>query len=191
MISTDKRMQDMSPKLEATINPDESIIWRGKVESDHVLRPVQNLYLIMGVVLLLSLILNLVWIDFEFEINGSITWTIGAIVFVFLVIVVDRRRSRSKTQHQLSSIVYLLTEKRAICAIGDKSDSISTFPLETLCIIEKRLSTNGIGDLIFSKEVAIDSDNCPYTKELGFIGIRDVKAVEELILKFQTSLRKT
>lgn len=79
--------------------------------------------------------------------------------------------------------IYALTDRRAIVIQGSWWGSITVRSFESaqLTDLQRKQNPDGSGDLIFSQEVRRDSDGDRRVTNIGFMGIRDVKAVEEKV----------
>jgi len=77
--------------------------------------------------------------------------------------------------------IYIVTNQRAIIyKYGRKIKVKSFFPYQ-LMNIERHQKENGTGNIIFAHEVSYDSDGDRSTTQVGFIGIKDVKKVEDIM----------
>ncbi len=79
--------------------------------------------------------------------------------------------------------VYLLTDQRAIIFDGGWSTTIRFFKPDQLINISRKQRRNGTGDLIFVIQFTYNNQDNQRVKEIGFIGIDDVKMVHDLIEK--------
>ena len=77
--------------------------------------------------------------------------------------------------------VYVVTDRRAIMFDGGFSTTIRSFGPDRLDDIRRRQRRDGSGDLIFEKEISYDSEQHRHSTDIGFIGIADVKQVEDLV----------
>ncbi|TWT99395.1 hypothetical protein Pla108_03320 [Botrimarina colliarenosi] len=80
--------------------------------------------------------------------------------------------------------VYAITDQRAIVFKQEWSGmSIRSFRPDQLGAIERKQHADGSGDLIFAKEITQYGRNNhgPHISRIGFIGIANVKQVEDLI----------
>jgi len=79
--------------------------------------------------------------------------------------------------------IYVLTDKRAIVIRGTWRGSITvrSFERERLTDLQRKQNADGSGDLIFARDVRRDSDGDRYSTDVGFLGIRDVKNVEDMV----------
>ena len=77
--------------------------------------------------------------------------------------------------------VYLLTDKQAIIFEGGWSTTIRSYRPNQLGKITRKQKKDGSGDLIFETKVSFDGEGDRRRTHLGFIAIRNVKMVKELI----------
>ena len=78
---------------------------------------------------------------------------------------------------------YVLTDRRAILftAGGRGSVTIRSFEPERLTDLRREQHADGSGDLVFAQDIRRDSDGDRHSTGVGFLAIREVKAVEELV----------
>ena len=84
---------------------------------------------------------------------------------------------------ELKKTVYVVTNQRLIIYIYGWKTKVKSFQPSQLKNIERHQKADGSGDLIFANEVRYDSDGDRITNKIGFMGIKDVKQVEDLINK--------
>lgn len=77
--------------------------------------------------------------------------------------------------------VYVLTTIREIIFDGGVSTTIRSFGPDRLTDLRRKQWNDGSGDLIFERKLSYDSDGGRQTTDHGFLAIRDVKAVEDLV----------
>lgn len=81
--------------------------------------------------------------------------------------------------------VYVLTDRRAIVfTAGHRgSHSIRSLFPASLQSIERKQHADGSGDLVLVRDVSRDNDGDRVSKPIGFLAVRDVRTVEELMRK--------
>jgi len=86
-----------------------------------------------------------------------------------------RRRARRSA--------YVLTDRRAILFTAGWRGSVTvrTFMPERLTDLRRKQHTDGSGDLVFAQDIRRDSDGDRHSTDVGFLAIREVKSVEELV----------
>jgi|BioPla2DNA2_1021312.scaffolds.fasta_scaffold14930_3 hypothetical protein len=84
---------------------------------------------------------------------------------------------------ELKKTVYLVTNQRLIIYIYGWKTKVKSFQPSQIRNVERHQKADGFGNLIFAKEVFYDSDGDRRTSKIGFMGIKDVKQVEDLIYK--------
>ncbi len=77
--------------------------------------------------------------------------------------------------------IYIITNQRAIIYKYGRKIKVKSFLPEQMVNIERCQRKNGTGDIIFFNKVTYDSDGDRRTTKVGFIGVRDVKRVEEIL----------
>lgn len=86
--------------------------------------------------------------------------------------------------------VYAITDKRAIVFKQEWNGmSIRSFRPEQLGSIERRQHADGAGDLIFTREISSYGGNNsgPRITPIGFLGVANVKQVEDLVEQLAAS----
>ncbi len=79
--------------------------------------------------------------------------------------------------------VYVITNQRAITFDGGWSTTIRSYPPDKLQDIYRKEKKNGFGDVIIVRKAWRDSDGDRRTEELGFLGIRNPKDIEQMLKK--------
>jgi hypothetical protein len=78
--------------------------------------------------------------------------------------------------------IYVLTNHRAlVCAFGQFRKQVRSFAPERLAELERKQQADGSGDLVFRQDLHIDSEGSRFFKEVGFLGVRNVKQVETMV----------
>jgi hypothetical protein len=98
-------------------------------------------------------------------------WIVG----FFLATAPKRARSRAK------NTLYAITEKRAVIFVDDGTSSVQSFYLDKLSELEKTVHSDGTGDLRLAVENRSDGDGGTRKTPIGFMGIPDVKNVDEIL----------
>ena len=80
--------------------------------------------------------------------------------------------------------VYVLTDRRAILfrANWRGSLNIRSFNPDQLTTIQRTQHKDGTGDVVFSQDFRRDNDGHRVSSNIGFLAIRDVKSVEEMVI---------
>ncbi len=78
---------------------------------------------------------------------------------------------------------YVITDRRAILFTAGWSGSVTvrSFGPDRLTDLRRRQHADGSGDLVFAQDIHRNSDGERHSADVGFLAIREVKAVEELI----------
>ena len=74
--------------------------------------------------------------------------------------------------------VYVITNRRAITFYGGRTITIRSYPPDRLQDVYRKERKDGSGDVIIARRAWRDSDGDRQSEELGFLRVRDVKAVE-------------
>lgn len=86
-----------------------------------------------------------------------------------------RRRARRSA--------YVLTDRRAIVFTAGWRGSITvrSFEPERLNDLRRKQHPDGSGDLVFAQDIRRDSDGDRLATDVGFLAVREVKSVEEMV----------
>jgi hypothetical protein len=78
--------------------------------------------------------------------------------------------------------IYVITDKRAIIFDGGFKTNIRSFTANQLQDLSRKQRRDGSGDIVFKREISYNNqgNNMP-VKEIGFLGIDNVKDVEDKI----------
>ncbi len=79
------------------------------------------------------------------------------------------------------TIVYAITNQRAIVIEGAKSITVKSYPAADISEFERTEHPDGSGDLILRSEQYRDSDGDRQTRKHGFYAVDDVRRVERLV----------
>jgi hypothetical protein len=87
---------------------------------------------------------------------------------------------------------YVLTDRRAILFTAGWRGSVMvrSFEPERLTDLRRKQQTDGSGDLVFAQDIRRDSDGDRPSTDVGFLAIREVKVVEELVRALTTQRSK-
>ncbi|MBN1512775.1 MAG: PH domain-containing protein [Phycisphaerae bacterium] len=77
--------------------------------------------------------------------------------------------------------VYAITDRRAILFEGGRSMTVRSFPPDKLRDVFRKERKDGSGDVIFYCRTWRDCDGDRHAQDVGFMRIRNAKAVEDLI----------
>lgn len=79
--------------------------------------------------------------------------------------------------------VYVISNRRAITFDGGRTTTIRSYSPERLEDVYRKEKKDGTGDVIIVRRAWRDSDGDRQSEELGFLRVRDPKAVEALLRK--------
>ena len=77
--------------------------------------------------------------------------------------------------------VYLVTDKRAISIQGGRSTTIRSYLPDQLKDVYRKERGDGTGDVIIAIERWKDSEGDQKSKEIGFLGVRSPRGVENML----------
>ena len=109
-----------------------------------------------------------------------------AIIGVFILIGLLILSSPFWAAKAAKNTVYVITDKRAVIVLKKNSEiEIKNFQPDELRDIDKRIFSDGSGDLIFDRQVSLHHSHKHGThehiKETGFFGIPAVNDVQEML----------
>jgi len=86
---------------------------------------------------------------------------------------------------------YVLTDRRAILFRVNWRGAVNvrSFNPDQLTNIQRVQERDGSGDVIFAQDIPRDNDGNRVSRNVGFLAIREVKAVEELVRVLAQSKR--
>jgi hypothetical protein len=90
-------------------------------------------------------------------------------------------------RHKARSMVYAVTDQRAITIEGKKSITVKSYLAADILNMERTEHPDGSGDLVLRSEQYRDSDGDRQTKRYGFFAVDDVRRVENLVGKLVQS----
>ena len=173
----------LQQRLRAELKPGESIAWAGQ--------PIPDRFMKAGFLLWLFFIpwtaFSLFWIagasGFKwpsFDSGGSFFPLFG---IPFVLIGLGGLSAPVWLRRKALSIIYAITNERAITIEGIKSVMVKSYLVNDLGALERTEHQDGSGDLVFRNEYYRDSDGDRQTRKQGFFAIADVRRVEELLEK--------
>lgn len=77
--------------------------------------------------------------------------------------------------------VYVITDRRAIMFDGGWMTMVRSYPPHRLQNVYRKEKRNGSGDVILEQRMRSGGENGPQAMDVGFLGIRDPKAVEGML----------
>jgi len=136
------------------------------------------------------------WTAFAFFWTGAAAWGVsrlqnaGPWVFLFpmfgvpfILVGIALLLSPYWVRRSARMTAYAVTDSRAILFQGGWRGSVSvrSFEPAQLADLQRRQRPDGSGDLVFAREFRNGPKGNRYLSEVGFLGIRDVKEVEDLV----------
>jgi hypothetical protein len=77
--------------------------------------------------------------------------------------------------------VYVITDRRAITFEGGLAATVASYAPDRLRYLQRKDRANGTGDIVFERQVIPRPRGGSYEKELGFLGVREPRKVEQLL----------
>ena len=101
----------------------------------------------------------------------------------FILIGVGMLSSPYWARRKARGSVYVLTDRRAILFTAGwrGSMTVRSFEPERLNDLRRNQHSDGSGDLVFAQDIHRDSDGDRRSTDVGFMAIREVKQVEEMV----------
>lgn len=183
--------QHLQQRLQAELKPGESITWAGQPNPDRYMKSAFMIWLFF-----------IPWTAF------SLFWIAGASGFrmpqfndgwslfplfglPFLLIGVGGLSSPFWMRRKARSIIYAITNHRAISIEGKKSFTVKSYLASDITNIERTEHSDGSGDLILRTESYRDSDGDQQTRRHGFFSVDNVKHLESLLANLARVNRAT
>lgn len=181
MASIFKLPQDMQYRLQSELKAGETIAWVGQPDPSRYMRDGYKLWFFF----IPWTAFSLFWIagasGFEmptFERGWSLFPLFG---LPFLLIGIGGLSSPYWLRRKAYSIVYAVTNHRAIIMEGAKSVSVKSYFPKDITDLQRTQHQNGSGDLILCTEYYRDSDGDERSRRQGFFAVPDVRSVEEVV----------
>jgi hypothetical protein len=116
--------------------------------------------------------------------GGAITWLFPLFGVPFIFIGIGMLSSPYWARRRAERMAYVITDRRAIIFQGGWRGSINVRSFEPSTLkgdLQRKQHADGSGDLIFTQELRRGSKGRQYTTNIGFLAVREVKAVEEMV----------
>lgn len=108
----------------------------------------------------------------------------------FLLIGIGMLLTPIYTYRNAFKTVYVLTDRRAITFVGGFRIAVRSFLPRELTTVYRKQGRDGSGDVIFNAKRWKDSEGSSHSEEIGFLGIDDVRSVEQLLKEMVDSHRR-
>jgi hypothetical protein len=190
---TSKLPSELRPTVESEIQSGERVLWMEQPIPGRLARGMWPI-----------VVFGIPWTAFALFWTGSAFWMTSGDKFPgpfnafplfglpFILIGLGMLSSPYWARRSARRSVYILTDRRAIIFKGGLRGSVTvrSFEPEKLSELQRKQQRDGSGDLIFTQDVRRDSDGDRHTSNVGFIGIREVKNVEEMVRTLSQKSRK-
>ncbi|MBY0574274.1 MAG: hypothetical protein K2P84_11380 [Undibacterium sp.] len=171
----------LQQRLRAELKPGESITWVGQPSPDRFMKDGFKLWLFFIPWTAFSLFWIAAASGFQLS-RFDQGWDLFPLFGLpFLLIGLGGLSSPLWLRRKAHSIIYAITNRRAIAIEGTKSIIVKSYLLGDIANIERTEHQDGYGNLILRKEQYRDSDGDKQTRRQGFFAIPDVRLVEHLI----------
>lgn len=172
----------------AELGPDEQLLWSGQPNPKRVMMQ----------------------LDTFIPVAFSIPWTVASIFFIcaatgfkipdftkagvefflplfglpFVLIGLAMMSTPYWKYRKAQRTIYAVTNKRCLIIVKSTwSKKVKVFLFPQIGSFEIKERTDGTGDLLFAREKYTDAEGQPYTKRIGFLGIPEVRNVEQILEK--------
>lgn len=181
MINTFNLPEHLHAKLRAELKTGESVTWAGQ--------PIPNTYMKSGwkiwFFFLPWTVFSLFWIagasGFQIP-NFEEAWDLFPLFGLpFFLIGIMGLSSPFWMRKNALSIIYALTDQRAITISGVKTITVKSIPLHEIKNIERKQHADGSGDLILQSRTYSDEEGDQVTEKFGFFAINHVKKIQDII----------
>jgi hypothetical protein len=108
---------------------------------------------------------------------GPMGWLFPLFGVPFILIGIGMLSSPYWARRRAERMAYVITDRRAIIFQGVRSFEPSALKGE----LQRKQHADGSGDLIFAQEFRRGSKGRTYTHNIGFLAVRDVKGIEEMV----------
>jgi hypothetical protein len=115
---------------------------------------------------------------------GPIGWLFPLFGVPFILIGIGMLSSPYWARRRAERMAYVLTDRRAMIIQGGWRGSVNVRSFDPAVLkgdLQRKQHADGSGDLIFTQELRRGSKGRQYATNIGFLAVRDVKAVEEMV----------
>ena len=169
--------------IQGELGPDESLLWSGRPDPVRSSRGAYGcwIFAIPWTGFTVFWMLGAAGLLFPGPKHGSVVFALFGMPFLLVGLAMLSApywafRSAKKT-------IYAVTSKRLIIMSEGPFRSVKSFYNEDIGSLERRERPDGTGDLVFARNTWRDSDGDRRSSETAFTGIRDVRAVEQLVYR--------
>jgi hypothetical protein len=169
-------------RLRATLRAGESVIWASQPNADDYLTSRFRYWPLCFPLAAYALYVT----ASGFDTLRPGDWT-AALGLLFLLIGLGSLGFAAWLHHEAGSMIYAITNQRAIAIEGARSLVVKSYPVCELVDLERIERTGGAGDLILRTEHFVDSHGHRHARKHGFFAVDEVQCVERLV----ANLRET
>jgi hypothetical protein len=185
--------EDLRGRVKSELHPGERLLWAARaLPTGDRRRSSPAASLIAGFLILISAGSTVMAARQPFGAQGAfvffalVTGLIGILITLGVIAQWnDRRRERAR----LASYLYALTDRRAIIWAPDSTTrgvAVYTFPKGKVGSIHRVEFPDGSGDVLFTLLESGDGYGYGYSGATGFVGVDDVRRVEEQVRRTLT-----
>ena len=174
----------MNPQLQqlvrSELNPEEKVLWSGHPDAKRAAIAMLPIYLFAIPWTAFSLSFMVRWHSRSGFDSGL---DIGSLIFQspFILIGVGILCSPLWVYAKSQRTVYAITDKRVLIIEGGRSKTVQSYDETSVGDIQRVERVDGSGDLTFAQKYSKDSDGDVRKTDIKFVGIPEVRRVEEII----------
>jgi len=175
-----KLSNDIKIWIQYELKVREVVVWAGQPLSREDMKPISDL--------LFFLVCSFFFICFVFSVfELSIKYYFFALLIMMPFFIIAFDSSSFHSVPKSLSTVYMITNLRAISFDASSARKFISYYPRQLKNIEKRQNMDGSGSIIFETEIYINRGGIKSSRMHGFIAIKDVNRVGDLLEKLAHS----
>ena len=172
---------DLQQRVRAELKSGESVTWVGQPNPDRYMNSGFKLWFFFIPWTAFSLFWIVAASGFRLPRFDS-GWSLFPLFGLpFLLIGIGGLSSPLWLRRRARSMVYTITDQRAISIEGSKSITVKSYLPADMASIERVEHADGSGDLVLRSEQYRDSEGDQRTRQSGFFAIDNVRRVERLV----------
>ena len=185
---------EIQTQIKKKLKPDEIIVWTEQPIPEKLMRKAKNTGCLASLVSIPVVAFSVFWTadadgykipDFSKGTFESFSPLFG-LIFGIWGLCQPLLRSRAAKKKALST-VYVISNLRVFSFDTLRSEIYQSFSPQQFITIERHEELDGSGDIIFAEETYKDSEGVDRIKEVGFLGVANVRQVELLLQNFAHS----
>ena len=191
--STGNLPHDVQNLIDGELASGERLVWSGQPIPGRMARQTLGIVLfgIPWTAFAIFWTVAAAWGTGKMERGAGPFWAFPLFGLPFIAIGLGMLSSPWWARRKALRTAYVLTDRRALVIAGGwgRSPTIRSLEPARLTDLRRTQLPDGSGDLVFGQDWSRDSDGDRHSTNVGFLGIREVKAVEELVRVLSQSTR--